>query len=222
MDYKTLTKTQLMQLYETNSFEQIGKLFGVGAEIIRRRFHKVGLVPRKRGGAVMFNPDPVLIAKEFQLKSLAQIAKEYGVGETTVWAFVKKHGIKFGDDGNGKTRKRPPRTEDHIRKLANSHKGQSGERAGNWKGGLAIQNWKLRQSTEYRDWKRAALELRGNKCQECGSSQGHVCECCGHKVNLHVHHVESFAKCVERRFDPTNSEVLCSKCHTLRHNGKSG
>src|SRR5690349_18351626 len=56
----------------------------------------------------------------------------------------------------------------------------------------------------------------------CGVENGTACECCGAQVRLHVHHVESFAKVPERRFDPNNSEILCPKCHHSRHWSKPG
>jgi 5-methylcytosine-specific restriction endonuclease McrA len=97
-----------------------------------------------------------------------------------------------------------------------------GEKSGNWKGGATVKNLRARGGKEYRDWRAAALQLRGGRCQDCGAVDGHTCECCGTHVKLHVHHVFSFAKHPEKRFDPANSEVLCPKCHWSRHRGKIG
>ena len=155
---------------------------------------------------------------------MRDIAKHYGVGETTVWAKIKEFGIKFrgNESGNGHKRKRPPRTEEHSRKIGQSRTGKYvGEKAGNWKGGVAQVHNRLRQSNAYQTWKKQALALRGNKCQQCGVEGGKICECCGTSIKLHVHHVKSFAKYPETRFDPENSEVLCPSCHHSRHRCKS-
>lgn len=76
----------------------------------------------------------------------------------------------------------------------------------------------LRQSTEYKTWRRHALKLHKMRCDKCGTRQHSICKYCGHKVYLHVHHIEKFATNIERRFDPTNSSVLCSKCHKGKWN----
>ena len=71
----------------------------------------------------------------------------------------------------------------------------------------------LRQSSAYKKWRRSALKYHSNKCQQCGIDQHSICNCCGNKIYLEVHHIEKFAKNIDRRFDPTNSSVLCRKCH---------
>jgi len=78
----------------------------------------------------------------------------------------------------------------------------------------------LRQSSAYKKWRRNALKLHSNKCDTCGVGQHSLCECCGTTVYLSVHHIEKFSNNVERRFDPSNSSVLCPKCHrALENNG---
>jgi hypothetical protein len=71
----------------------------------------------------------------------------------------------------------------------------------------------LRQSTEYKVWRRASLKLHDNKCENCRVENRSVCKCCGNQVFLHIHHIKPFSSFKEGRFDPTNSSVLCSKCH---------
>ena len=71
----------------------------------------------------------------------------------------------------------------------------------------------LRQSTEYKVWRRAALKLHEDKCEKCGKANRSVCNDCGETTYLHVHHIKPFSQFKELRFDPTNSSVLCSKCH---------
>jgi hypothetical protein len=71
----------------------------------------------------------------------------------------------------------------------------------------------IRQSQEYKNWRRKAKQLHKNICDKCGIKDRTVCECCGNTIYLHVHHVKSFAVYPDLRFNPENSSVLCSKCH---------
>lgn len=71
----------------------------------------------------------------------------------------------------------------------------------------------LRQSSQYKAWRRAALKLHDNKCEKCGVVNRTVCKCCGTEIILHVHHIKPFSSYKEGRFDPANSSVLCPKCH---------
>lgn len=71
----------------------------------------------------------------------------------------------------------------------------------------------LRQSSQYRCWREAAKKRANYQCEECGKKDKSKCDCCGTKIYLHVHHVKSFAAFPEDRFDPSNSRVLCPKCH---------
>lgn len=71
----------------------------------------------------------------------------------------------------------------------------------------------LRQSTQYKVWRRSALKYHDDSCEKCGVRNRTVCKCCGTEIVLHVHHTKSFSWYKEGRFDPTNSTVLCPKCH---------
>lgn len=194
-------------------------MYGVSAETVRKRLVKFGIRRRKRGGRRDFDPSAHELRELYQAMSMAEIAKKYGVGETVVWKRLKEHGITLRDFESGGHRLKPGRvfSEAHRQAISRSMRGKTGPLNRNWKGGKATESLRLRGSIEYREWKRAALALRGNKCQLCGVASGFRCECCGTHVVLHVHHVESFARVPERRFDPTNSEVLCPKCHYSKH-----
>ena len=71
----------------------------------------------------------------------------------------------------------------------------------------------LRQSSAYKSWRRKAKQLKGNKCEKCGTKDRTVCKCCGNKIYLHVNHIKLFATYPKLRFEPTNASVLCPKCH---------
>jgi len=221
--FKALTKEELAALYADFSTAQIAARFGVGAEIVRLRMVRLGIPRRSRGGRRTFHPNEAELRALYQEKSMNQIAKMYDVGETVVWKRLKEFGIKLRDFEDGGHRKKPGRhfTKEHRDALSRAHEGRAvGEDHPRWKGGATAKLLRLRATGAYKRWKRDALELRGNACQECGVKNRSECECCGTRVRLHVHHVESFARNEARRFDPTNSEVLCPKCHHSRHFGK--
>lgn len=160
----------------------------------------------------------------YQTMTMAQLAKHFGCAETTIWLRIKRYGIKHADYGEYGHRHRPREfTEEHRKRMSEARKGKFGAEAnGNWKGGVSHLHRSLRGSLDYQLWRKNALALRGNACQECGKVDGDVCQCCGTQVKLHVHHLFSFAKFPDKRFDPENSEVLCPKCHHSRHRGKTG
>jgi len=214
---------EVIKIYsEVKTVSKFAERLGIGEGTASRIIKEAGIKPHV-GGIMKFNPDIELLNKQYQEMSMAQIAKLYGVGETTVWAKIKEFGIKYqgSEDNNGQRRKRPPLTDQQRMNMSKARVGKyRGEQGGNWQGGKAEENRLLRQSLSYKLWRKAALELRGNACQDCGAKEGINCECCGTSVKLHVHHVFSFAKYPDKRFDPSNSEVLCPKCHYSRHRCK--
>lgn len=72
--------------------------------------------------------------------------------------------------------------------------------------GIYDTNIKIRQSPEYRRFKRNVLTRDLKTCQTCGS-----------KNNLHVHHIKPFANHPELRTKPSNGLTLCKKCHIKEH-----
>ena len=76
-----------------------------------------------------------------------------------------------------------------------------GEEHPYWKGGIEPENKKIRKSREYRDWRKKVYVKCGFKCS------------CGSNKKLEAHHIKSFAKYPELRFDVSNGKLLCKKCH---------
>lgn len=56
-------------------------------------------------------------------------------------------------------------------------------------------------------WARAIISRDGAKCQQCGANN----------VELHAHHIKSFAQYPELRWELENGTTLCSKCHWAEH-----
>lgn len=58
----------------------------------------------------------------------------------------------------------------------------------------------------YKSWRKAVLD----KCNSC-------CVKCGSYKDPHCHHIKTWAKFPELRFNVGNGEVLCKECHHLQH-----
>lgn len=218
------TKEELERLYQFYSCTQIGRQYGVCAEIVRRALHKHGIGIRKVGGRRRFDPPKEVLESLYQEMSMAEIAKHFDVGETVVFKRIKEHGIELKEHKNHRLKPGRQFSEEHIANIRKARKENAkyGADNPNWKGGLTDEHRKLRGSWRYREWKERSLERAGYKCEICGAVNGYMCECCGTKIRLHVHHVKSFAKYPDLRFDPQNSEVLCPKCHNSKHRMKTG
>lgn len=58
------------------------------------------------------------------------------------------------------------------------------------------------------EWRKKVFERDGYDCQKCGQ----------HGQKLCAHHVESYRKNKEKRYDVSNGVTLCRKCHVDYHN----
>lgn len=67
-------------------------------------------------------------------------------------------------------------------------------------------NFEDRRSAKYKNWKQSVLK-RDN----------YICQKCGNKNNLVVHHIKPFAIDKESRFDVNNGITLCQSCHREVH-----
>ena len=81
-----------------------------------------------------------------------------------------------------------------------------GEFHWNWKGGITPKNHAIRQSTEYKDWRKAVYKRDEYECVECGKTG-----------NLEAHHIKPFSKYPDLRMDIDNGITLCPKCHKQIH-----
>lgn len=213
-------KVELKKLYQNYTLQEIADMYGVSQELVRRRIHEYDIAARKTGPSRSFRPSKDELEILYQTMSMAQIAEHFGVGETVVFKRIKEYGVtlKGFESGGHRAKTGKKFSDEHRKNLSSSLIGKmAGEGNPRWKGGSTEENLRLRRTGAYIKWKKSSLERAGNKCQECGALGGNICECCGTKVILHVHHVKPFAKHPELRFDPANSEVLCPKCHRSRH-----
>lgn len=86
--------------------------------------------------------------------------------------------------------------------------GKNGDKAFNWKGGVTPQNIIIRSSEKYKKWREAIFKRDDYICQKCDARNGN-----GKAIYLHAHHIFSFSKYPELRFDIDNGETLCKDCH---------
>lgn len=89
-----------------------------------------------------------------------------------------------------------------------SHKG---ERSHLWKGGITPFNKKIRESLEYKLWRKSVFERDNYTCIWCGFR--------GNKgAFLEADHIKPFAYYPELRFAIDNGRTLCRKCHEKTDN----
>ena len=87
-------------------------------------------------------------------------------------------------------------------------KSRSGAHHWNWKGGISSENHRLRNSTEYKEWRAAVFTRDEYACQKCFTIGG----------VLNAHHVKPWAEFIADRFDVDNGLTLCKECHVEVHN----
>lgn len=73
----------------------------------------------------------------------------------------------------------------------------------NWKGGITPINNLIRNSEEYKLWRKAVFERDNYKCVWCGIRG----------VTIHADHIKPFALFPELRFAIDNGRTLCVPCH---------
>lgn len=94
---------------------------------------------------------------------------------------------------------------------------QKGAKGSNWQGGVSPINERIRQSSEFKQWRAAVFARDKYTCQRCGVKYQ-----VGNRPKLHPHHIKSFAKYPELRFKVNNGITLCEKCHKEVHQDDNG
>lgn len=215
-----IPKPKLQEFYEHMTTKEIAELHGVSQEWVRKLLVKYGIEARPATARRTFEISKERLQALYSEHSLREIAFMFGVGETVVFKRVKEYGIKL--DENHRERKGKVFSEEHRKNLQLAQIGlQRGEKNPNWKGGVTPEHIRGRARAIYGMWKKAALKAANSTCQRCGAVKGAVCECCGQRIIVHVHHKEHYAKNPELRYAPENAEVLCAKCHHEEHTKKT-
>lgn len=85
--------------------------------------------------------------------------------------------------------------------------GVSAEQHWAWKGGISSVNSLIRQTPEYKKWRKCVFERDDYTCMCCLQRGG----------ELEAHHITHFAVDETLRFDVDNGLTLCVKCHKEMH-----
>lgn len=105
---------------------------------------------------------------------------------------------------------------DETRKIISEivkQKARRGSDNPNWKGGISALRHGDRVTPEYRAWRRAVFERDDYTCQICTVYLG--------GGDLEAHHIKSYAKYPELRYDVENGVTLCNYHHQREvHDGK--
>jgi len=88
------------------------------------------------------------------------------------------------------------------KKMGEQAKKRIGDKSANWRGGITPLNMKIRNSLEYRLWRKAVFERDKDKCIWCGSNK-----------EIQADHIKPFALFPELRFAIDNGRTLCEDCH---------
>lgn len=89
----------------------------------------------------------------------------------------------------------------------NISKGMTGEKHWNWKGGIDLENRRIRRSLEYIIWQ-----------QKVFKKDYWTCRLCGYKgKDIVAHHLKLFSEFPELRFSIDNGITVCRSCHKKIH-----
>jgi 5-methylcytosine-specific restriction endonuclease McrA len=74
----------------------------------------------------------------------------------------------------------------------------------NWTDGRTPENHRIRNSIEYKNWRKSVYERDNYTCQICGDNRG---------GNLNANHIKKFSDFPAIRLDINNGITLCEHCH---------
>lgn len=94
-------------------------------------------------------------------------------------------------------------------KMSEAHKG---EKCNWWKGGISKHYKTEYYSLKYRLWRESVFARDNYTCQDCGFK--------GNNGYITAHHIQSFSKFPELKFNIDNGKTLCEECHKLTDNYK--
>ena len=93
--------------------------------------------------------------------------------------------------------------------------GLSGSRNPKWKGGITPINKGIRNSAAAKQWRLSVFKRDNWTCQACGKRSKK-----NDYLRIEAHHLKPFATFPQLRFEITNGQTLCKKCHDKEPKGK--
>lgn len=133
-------------------------------------------------------------------RSANDIASEFGITEAAILYWLRKHNILRREMSNIRSKKHWGLADEQ-----NGMYGRTGENSSNWKGGITAERQLFYSSIEWKKARKAVYKRDNRMCQRCGS-----------KGNIHIHHIVSFAN-EKLRADVNNLILLCADCHHWVH-----
>jgi hypothetical protein len=131
----------------------------------------------------------------------------------------KKHTQEWKDNMSIiKTKNPPMKNKETIAKRSATLKNKGifkGERNHFWKGGITPINATIRESNEYKLWRKSVFIRDNYTCQECGLRSKAGCI-----IIIEAHHIKPFYIFPEMRFIVDNGITLCKKCHNKKPKGR--
>ena len=152
---------------------------------------------------IQFTPKSHPEIRKFCSKSCSAKSKNHFIPDNSPTRFTKgftpwNKGMK----GYGLGHRVSMETREKLR-FANS-----GSNSGTWKGGISPENHRIRQSAEYKAWRKSVFDRDNYTCQFCGDRSRK-----GHRIRIHADHIKPFSLYPKLRFHVPNGRTLCEDCH---------
>lgn len=210
-----------MYVVEKKSSYQIGKELGIKWYTVIRRLNDFGIQRRKR----KYEVNKEWLENKYcnELLKSSDIAKIIGCSISRVQYYLNENkihtrrrgpliGTKFSDEHKIKISKRIKgikRSFETREKLSRYR----GPLASGWKGG-GKRDW----SFKHKFWKDSVFERDNYTCQKCGIKRSDKCKECGHQsIQINAHHIKTYVSFPELRYEVSNGQTLCYKCHRKEH-----
>lgn len=148
-------------------------------------------------------------------KTTTQIAKEVGCVHSTVFIALIRFDIPRR--GRKESRKGIKFSNSHLENIekANRLMAKIGPKHWNWQGGKTTEyekrKAKIKNSKEYKTWRKRVFERDNFACQACGVNN-----------DLHAHHKLHQSMFPHLRFNIDNGLTLCRSCHAYLHSLEKG
>lgn len=145
-----------------------------------------------------------------RVRTAAEVALQVGVTESAIDYWAAKHGIKRRTTSEVRASKHWG-----VSGPANPMFGKLGPASPAYVAGTTPERARLFSRTDGKAFRAAVLARDGFKCRRCQRQPEEA------GVQLPVHHIKSWARYPELRYDIANGVTLCKPCHLWVHSKKN-